>query len=625
MRSLLLPACLITCSLTAPLAAEQPLSFDTVAKPLFAKYCLKCHRDGKKAKGETDLSTLTAENSSRHFEMLESAAERIAEQSMPPEDQPQPSDQERQQFQAWYQTRFIDSVQPRPADFRPRRLCVAEYRNTLRSMFGFDLEVAVIEAEQTITEKSLVVKLMQTDPPGDSGFRNDTRNSPLTTVLWNHYAYLADAGLEELFSPKRRAVLEKITGPIPPQGLTAEHAERLVRSFLPRAFRRPLPEKELARSVRNVVESKNLEAALKLELKAALMSPSFLYRGSRITRNGLGQQAVDHYELAERLSYFLWADMPDETLFALAAKEKLDDPKVLVEQVQRMIASPKSRSLSEDFAEQWLTLNEIAKISNNPPQAEAFRSQPLDFMHYLFVEDRPLIELIDSRVAFANRFTAGFYGQDSKQMKRYRKPKGIEVEIVPNQKLQLVHTQERGGILTMPGVLGMNRGPVIRGVWILERILGEHLPEPPPDVGQIPPSPPGKKLTFRQRFEMHRSKPTCAICHNKIDPLGFALQHYNGMNYRKDPKVDASGRLPSGEKFEDFAGLKHILTTSQREQVIRNVVERTLAYAVCRRLELYDRPTVNAITQEMLKTDGTYQDLVLQIVHSLPFRETVFH
>jgi hypothetical protein len=353
------------------------------------------------------------------------------------------------------------------------------------------------------------------------------------------------------------------------------------------------------------------------------MSPSFMYRGLLIEREGTKQQPIDPFELAERLSYFLWADMPDETLTKLAAGGTLNQPKVLIEQVDRMLASPKSRSLAEDFAAQWLTLNEIAKTSKNPPQAEALRSQPLDFMHYLFVENRPLIELIDSRTTFANPFTARYYGKDRGQMQPYRRPKGIEVEIVPNQKLTLVHTKERGGILTVPGVLAMNPGPVVRGTWILERILGEELPDPPPDVGQVAVNRRGQKLTFRQRFELHRSKPTCAICHNKIDPLGFALQRYAGPNYKNDPTVDTSGQLPSGETFKDFAGLKKILVTSQRDRVIRNIVERALSYALCRKLELHDRPTVNRMTKELV-TSGTYRDLVLQIVNSLPFRETAF-
>lgn len=605
-------------------SAAEPSSFDVVAKPLFAKYCVKCHRDGEKAKGDVDFSVLNANNAQKLFKVMESAEERIVDRSMPPKDSLQPSDAERKRFQTWYKEQFVDSVAAHPGFFQPRRLCVTEYRNTLRSLFGFDLEVAIIEAQQTVAEKSLVVKLMQTDPPGESGFRNDTRGNPLTTVIWNHYSYIVDTALEELLSSKRRAFLEKLTGPIPKTGLDASHAERLIRSFVPRAARRPVTEARLAKIAASVRKSDDIERALKLELKAVLMSPSFMYRGLLIERDGTKQQPVDQFELAERLSYFLWADMPDETLIKLATSGTLSQPKVLTEQVDRLLASAKSRSLAEDFAAQWLTLNEIAKTSRNPPQAEALRSQPLDFMHYLFVENRPLIELIDSRTTFANTFTARYYAKDRGQMKRYRRPKGIEVEIVPNQKITLVHTKERGGILTMPGVLAMNPGPVVRGVWILERILGEELPDPPPDVGQVAVNRRGQKMTFRQRFALHRSKATCAVCHNKIDPLGFALQRYVGPNYKNDPMVDTSGQLPSGEKFKDFAGLKRLLVTSQRERVIRNIVERALSYALCRKLELFDRPTVNRMTKELIASNGTYRDMVLKIVNSLPFRQTAF-
>ena len=288
-----------------------------------------------------------------------------------------------------------------------------------------------------------------------------------------------------------------------------------------------------------------------------------------------------------------------------------------------MIDSPRSITLATDFAHQWLTLGEVEKNNVQVPQAEALRSQPRDFMHYLFVEDCPLIELVDSRTAFANPYTRKFYGADSQQMKRYRKASGIEQEIVPNQKISLVQTTNRGGILTMPGILAMNRGPILRGVWMLERILGERLPEPPPNVGTVPPAPPGQKLSFRQRFEQHRSKAACAVCHNKIDPLGFALERYKGSTYQDGAQVDTAGQLPSGEKFKDFPELKRILVTSQKERVIRNIVERALTYAVCRKLELYDRPAVDAMTEKLLKSNGTYRDLIFEIATSLPFRQTM--
>lgn len=602
--------------------ANASSSFETDVKPLLEKYCSDCHSGGKEAKGEVDLSTLTSTNFAERFEDWESAIERVKAHEMPPEDAPQPTEVERQILTTWYEQQ-IDSVEAHPGFFTPRRLCATEYRKTLRSLFGFDLEVAIIEAEQTVAEKSLVMKLLQTDPPGASGFRNDTRGNPLTTTLWDQYSYLADAGLAELFSQKRRSVLEEITGPISPTGLQLEQAEKLIRSFVPRVYRRTVAEEKLKQIVERVGQSTDLQAGTEIELKAVLMSAGFLFRGLLMEGETGKQQPVDNFELAERLSYFVWGDMPDAELLSLAETGTLARPEVLSTQIERLLDSPKSINLADDFATQWLTLDQVAKQNVNPPQAEALRSQPIDYTHYLFVENRPLLELIDSKTAFVNPFTAKFYGNDSKQMVRYRKQKGIEVEIVPNQKISLVETKSRGGILTMPGVLEMNRGPVIRGTWILERILGEELPEPPADVGQIPANPPGMELTFRERFEMHRSKPTCAICHDKIDPLGFALQRYDGPNYDRNADVDTTGQLPTGESFEDFAGLKKILVTSQREPVIRNIVNRTLSYALCRKLEVFDRPTVDKIVEQLIASDGTYRDLVHQVATSLPFQQTV--
>ena len=610
------------------LAAVRPAladdRFDVAAKPFLTKYCVKCHSGGKKAKGEVDFSTASAANAASRFEQWEFAAELLRDGQMPPDGETQPTDAERSRFLEWYEVTFEKSVEPHPGYFKPRRLCANEYRNTLRSLFGFDLEVAIIEAEQTVAETSLVMKLLPTDPPGASGFRNDTHTSPLTTVLWDQYSYLADAGLEELFSKKRREIIEKTTGPISETGLTMAHARKLLESFVPRARRRPVAREKLKKIVERIAEAEDIEAALKIELKAVLMSPAFLYRGFLVDRSPGKQFAVDDFELAERLSYFLWADMPDEALFEVARQGELKKPKVFAGQLKRMLDSPKSRNLADDFAVQWLTLDQIAKQSKRPPQAHALRTQPRDFAHYLFAEDRPLMELIDSRTAFVNPFTAGHYGKDRQQLGAFNKPRGVEVKAFPNRKINLVHTKSRGGILTMPGILEMNRGPVIRGTWILERILGEHLPDPPPDVGQIPNNPRGEKLTFRERFELHRSKPSCAVCHDRIDPLGFALQKYESQNFNPKSTADTSGQLPNGEKFEDFTGLKKVLLTTRREQIIRNIVERTLSYALCRKLKLHDRPTVDRIVKTLSESDGTWQDLVREITVSLPFRETAF-
>ncbi len=185
----------------------------------------------------------------------------------------------------------------------------------------------------------------------------------------------------------------------------------------------------------------------------------------------------------------------------------------------------------------------------------------------------------------------------------------------------------------MPGILTMNQGPIQRGTWMLRRILGEQLGEPPADIPAIKGNPRGQNLTFRERFELHRADAGCARCHEKIDPLGFALEAYdiNGQFLlstdrrvtKKSKPIDTSGKLPSGETFNDFAELKAILLTSQREPIVRNIVERTLAYALCRKLTRSDQPIVDAITKNLCDNDGTWQSLFLQVANSLPFRETI--
>jgi len=173
----------------------------------------------------------------------------------------------------------------------------------------------------------------------------------------------------------------------------------------------------------------------------------------------------------------------------------------------------------------------------------------------------------------------------------------------------------------------MNRGPIQRGTWLLRRILGVRLGEPPADIPPIKPSPRGQNLTFRERFERHRSDASCARCHEKIDPLGFSLDHYDVKGQflqNKDALPDASGKLPTGESFKNYAELKEILVTSQKEKIVRNSVERTLSYAMCRKLTRHDQPTIDLITKNIVKDNGTWKDLFVEIVNSLPFRETIF-
>jgi len=618
--------------------------FERNVRPLLKQYCLECHG---KEETNANIDFTNTDLASPDFDLWQTVVGLINDGIMPPADEPQPSADEKAKFSVWYQ-KLIESVPPHPGFFRPRRLSAHEYRNTLHSILGFPLDVVIMEAEQTVVEKSLVMKLLPTDPPGPSGFKNDTSGNPLSTVIWDQYSYLIDNALERLFARNHRDALEAYTGKISGKFMSLEQAATLIRSIARRAYRRPVDDASLETAFA-AIDGKSgaaLNRAVRVELKTILMSPKFIYRGLLMNVPRDSRQPVDDFELAERLSYFLWANMPDDQLMELAEKGQLHRADVYQAQIDRMLASPKARSLAETMGVEWFSLNEIDNVSNNPPVADALKRQPIDFLNYLFADDRPLIELIDSRTTFINPHTAKYYPSDRRQMKKYKKQKGIEVEAVHNQKITLEATLERGGLLTMPGVLAMNKGPVLRGTWILERVLGEHLPDPPANVGQVPANRRGENLTFRQRFEQHRSNPACAACHDKIDPLGFALQSYGpGGGYIKSPdytamrgkvskkdrgkpqpdpkRIDTSGHLPSGESFEDYPQLKQILVTTQKRRVIRNIVRRTMAYALCRKLTVHDRAAVEDIVGKLDENDGTFGNMIHQIAGSLPFRETV--
>lgn len=612
-------------------------TYDQDVRPLIQQYCVECH-GGSKTKGGVDFTTMdSAATRTAEFETWATAVELLRTSEMPPDAAKQPSVTELDVIYGWYQDRFVDSVKPRPAPFKPRRLSAREYRNTLHSLFGFKLEVAVIEAEQTETERSLVMKLLPTDPPGRSGFQNDTHGNPLTPGLWEQYSYLADQALDRLFSPNRVDHLESFTGPLPESEWTKDNVTRLLDYFLTASRRRPSDPAEVKQIVDRVMSNERPLAAIKEEIKIALMSPSFLYRGLLLEGAKDKEILVDEFELAERLSYFLWGDMPDGKLLDLAADHQLRAQ--LSDQVDRMIHSPKLHDFVEDFATQWLALDAMNQFSRRQvPLAVALKSQPIKFIAHLIRDKRPLMELVDSKTTFANPLIAKFYRPDASQIQKYRKSKGIELEIIPLTKISLEKTPGRGGLITMPGILAMNKGPIQRGSWMLERILGIHLPDPPPDVGQVEPNRPGEELSFRQRFEQHRAKASCAGCHNKIDPLGFALESYNDQgayqptrkpdSQSKDKQtepiaIDTSGQLPGGETFANFQELKQLLLQEQREPIVRNLVKQMLAYALCRKLEIYDQPTVNEITRELVERNGTWPDLIHAIAHSLPFQQTV--
>ena len=369
-------------------------------------------------------------------------------------------------------------------------------------------------------------------------------------------------------------------------------------------------------------------AALGLMLKAILVSPQFLYiTPAKEVESGRTIVPLDDYQLASRLSYLLWATMPDAELFALAADGKLHEPAVLKAQVKRLLADSRSRALFDGFGMQWLGLTDLKSKTFDPdkfPQMTSkMRASMVDearmFFESIVEENRSVVSFVDSDYTFLNGTLATLYGME-------KTVTGPEM-----RKVQLKDAN-RGGILGMPGILAMtsfpNRtSPVRRGVWVLEQVLGEHVPPAPANVPTLEKQDQKKvaNMTLRQRTELHQTSPTCANCHKILDPIGFGLENFDAIGRWRDQDdtggaIDAAGELPGGKHFTTPKELKSIIA-ARKSELARNLTEKLLAYALCRQLEGYDEIVVDHLMETIAKDDYRMQTLISEIVTSYPFTQ----
>jgi mono/diheme cytochrome c family protein len=404
--------------------------------------------------------------------------------------------------------------------------------------------------------------------------------------------------------------------------------ERILSELARRADRRPVTPGEVRQLVRFVelaqAEGDSVEQGLQLAIQAMLVSPHFLFH---IERDADSHQAasvheVSPYELASRLSYFLWSSMPDEELFALAASGRLRDPAVLAAQVDRMLASPRASALAANFAGQWLEIRNLDSVSPDPRRfpewdaglRDAMRTETTLFFEYILRENRPISEFLDARYTFLNERLATHYGIDGVTGPEFRRV--------------ALTTDRRGGVLSQASVLTVSSyptrtSPVIRGKYVLQNLLGAPPPPPPPDVPSLDDSGIGELRSMREQLEQHRANPACAACHRNMDPLGFGLENYDAIGRWRDNDgkfpVDARGVLPNGQSFAG-AGEMRALLVSQLPQFSQALTEKMLVYALHRGLDAADRRTVNGITSALAADHYRFQTLVHEIVKSLPFR-----
>jgi hypothetical protein len=409
----------------------------------------------------------------------------------------------------------------------------------------------------------------------------------------------------------------------------ADCARQVLRHFAGRAFRRPVKNDELDRltALWRRADAKApgpFDRSLAVPLEAVLVSPEFLFRvETDPEKNPSAPHRIDDFELASRLSYFLWSSMPDDDLFAVARRHQLHQPESLEIQVRRMLADPKSQALVDNFAAQWL---QYRRLSSMVPDKTVFphfdeslradmRKETELYFARIMREDRSVLEFLDSDYTFLNGRLARFYDIPDIHGEQFRRV--------------AVKGEHRGGLLTQSSILLITSNPgrtspVKRGKWILENLLGAAPPSPPANV---PPLKEDRHSalhgTLRQRMEQHRADAICASCHKAMDPLGFGLENFDALGQWRTSEgqfpIDARGTLPGGKSFNGVEGLKQILL-ARRDQFCHCLAEKMLTYALGRALEDCDAAAVDQIAHNAAENDFRFSSFVVGIVQSVPFQ-----
>jgi mono/diheme cytochrome c family protein len=404
-------------------------------------------------------------------------------------------------------------------------------------------------------------------------------------------------------------------------------ARRILSSLARRAFRRPVTGADVDRLFTFYADERkkgDFDAGIESAIRALLVSPEFLFRIERDPADSPPDEVyrISDVELASRLSFFIWSSLPDDELLRVAEAGKLHDPAVLHAQVKRMLDDRRSDALVNNFAGQWLQIRNVELVR---PDVEIFKfdealrrsfmEETRLFVGSIFKEDRSLLDLLNANYTYLNQRLAEHYGVPNVYGSQFRR--------VP------ITDENRRGLLGQGSVLTVtsypNRTSVVqRGKWVLENLLGSPPPPPPPDVPDLKAASHGKQLTMREQMQLHRANAICAACHSRMDPIGFALENFDGVGKWRDKdagsEIDATGTLPDGTEFKGPAGLRELLLTKYKDDFVRTSIEKLMTYALGRGLEYYDYPAVRTIARNTSQDDYRVSSLIEAVVTSTPFQ-----
>jgi len=614
---------------TAPAAigseAAPPLDFAS-AQAALAKGCADCHGE-EEGEGGFSLAKVADEASlGREHDAWVRVRMRLADHSMPPTDAEPMEIGLRLRVLDWVDAAMRNAVLEQGEQAGPpmfRRMAAHEYSNTMRDLLGVHFNAG---------------SGLPQDVAGGEGFNNAAETLTISPIHAEKYVEAATEALA--YASRDTRGRERLFPNRPSDTLSEADAARANLTVLAnRAFRRPVADEEVASYLKLYDDARgdglDFDQACYYAMRGILIAPQFLFLSEAAPAQPNVTEPLTNHELATRLSYFLWASMPDQELREAADAGKLSDPEELKRQAVRLMTD-RDTHLNDSlvqFVGQWLGTADWGH-GKAPDAAKhnwvqdhhtaAMRNQPVYVFEELLQENESLLALIDSDWTFLNEELLRVYRIKREDVEAKRLAQHL-VRVKLPEKLRY-----RGGILGAGAAMGVSSyprrsSPVLRGAWVLDKMLGVEMPPPPPNVPKLDESETAAAArTLRERLEQHRADPACASCHNRMDPIGFALENFDELGRWRDRdaggEIDATAQLADGATLEGIDGLKRYLLEHKRD-FVRHLTEKMLGYALARGLRPSDLCTVERIVERLEANDYRAQELVLGIVESEPFRK----
>ena len=653
--------------------SEAKTSFDDKIKPFFQEHCLKCHGKNDKIKGKLDLREYNNHTDLlKDAEKIEDIISVILDEEMPPEEEPKIDVKKRTTILDELKNTLAEAIKTSKTSSRTpiRRMNRFQYANAVKDLLELKVEVYPLP-ERMMRDRSnyfkpetgkVPLKLTVSSRPlgksglieprlagvapfpqdlrAEHGFDNRGDHLSMSPFLMEGFLKLSRSiMLSENFNRKNCQLWPNLFEEPKDKSLLDEIIYERLRRFITRAFRRPVDQKTLVRycshATQLIASGKSYQNAMKETVSAVLASPRFLYLYDTNLESKRTNK-VNDYELASRLSFFLWGSIPDDILMNQAREKNLSKPIVLKSQVERMLNDRKIKRFCDTFPSQWLQLDRIISSVPDPIKYPDFyyappnyrttmdmMMEPLLLFETILIEDRSIVEFIDSNYSYRSKRLSKWY--DPKVEGRLGGPVTMAFERVP------VNDRKQGGVITSAAVMTMTSGPeetkpITRGAWISGVIFNDP-PEPPPaDVPNLDDDnlKDLKHMTLRERFSSHRDNPDCAGCHKKLDPLGFALDNYDAVGrwrdkYENGRDVDSSGRLFKKHDFKNIMEFKDALII-EKDRFTKAFVSHLLSFSMGRQLNVSDSPTVDLVAKNVRESDYSLRVMIHEIIQSELFQ-----